>query len=54
MMPTLHSYTHCQTAQANAKTQAWQRVCLSSLTVKPTDNQADKKNAELITNCMWQ
>ena len=42
-MPTLHSHTHCQAAQANAKTQAWQRVCLSNSTVKPTDNQADEK-----------
>ena len=41
--PTLHSHTHCQAAQANAKTQAWQRVCLSNRTVKPTDKQADEK-----------
>jgi len=27
-MPTLHSHTHCQATQANAKTQALQRVCL--------------------------
>lgn len=27
--PTLHSHTHCQAAQANAQTKAWQRVCLS-------------------------
>jgi hypothetical protein len=43
MMPTLHSHTHCQAAQANATTQAWQRVCLSHRTVKPTDNQADEE-----------
>jgi hypothetical protein len=24
-----NSHTHCQAAQANAQTQAWQRVCLS-------------------------
>ncbi|AMS26361.1 hypothetical protein AEM51_04325 [Bacteroidetes bacterium UKL13-3] len=42
-MPTLHSHTHCQAAQANATTQAWQRVCLSNRTVKPTDNQADEE-----------
>ena len=42
-MPTLHSHTHCQAAQANATTQAWQRVCLSNRTVKPTDKQADEK-----------
>jgi len=27
-MPTVHSHTHCQAAQANATTQSWQRVCL--------------------------
>ena len=43
MMPTLHSHTHCQATQANATTQAWQRVCLSNRTVKPTDKQADEK-----------
>jgi hypothetical protein len=42
-MSTLHSHTHCQAAPANATTQAWQRVCLSNRTVKPTDNQADEK-----------
>ena len=42
-MPTLHSHTHCQAAQANATTQAWQRVCLSNRTVKPTDKQADEE-----------
>ena len=42
-MPTLHSHTHFQAAQANATTQAWQRVCLSNRTVKPTDKQADEE-----------
>jgi hypothetical protein len=42
-MPTLHSHTHCQAAQANATTQAWQRVCLSKRTVKPTNKQADEE-----------
>jgi len=42
-MPTLHSHTHCQAAQANATTQAWQRVCLPHRTVKPTDKQADEE-----------
>jgi hypothetical protein len=37
------SHTHCQAAPANAQTKAWQRVCLSSRTVKQTDNQADEK-----------
>lgn len=40
---TLHSQTHCQAAQANTTTQAWQRVWLSHRTVKPTDKQADEE-----------
>ena len=32
-----NSHTHCQAAEANAKTQAWQRVCLSNRTTKSTD-----------------
>jgi len=42
-MPTLNSHTHCQAAQANAQTQAWQRVCLSQRTTKPTDKPTDEK-----------
>jgi len=42
-MPTLHSHTHCQAAPAYAKTQAWQRVCLSNRTTKTTDKQTDEK-----------
>ena len=38
-----NSLTHCQAAQANAETQAWQRVCLSHRTTKTTDNKADEK-----------
>jgi hypothetical protein len=38
-----HSHTHCQAAQAYAKTQAWQRVCLSQPTTKTTDKQRDEK-----------
>ncbi len=41
--PTLHSHTHCQAAQANAQTQAWQRVCLSNRTLNTTDKSADEK-----------
>ncbi len=41
--PTLHSHTHCQAPQANATTQAWQRVCLSNRTTKTTDKQADQE-----------
>ncbi len=42
-MPTLNSHTHCQAAQANAQTKAWQRVCLSNRTTKTTDNPTDEK-----------
>jgi hypothetical protein len=42
-MPTLHSHTHCQAAQANATTKAWQRVCLSNRTTKTTDKPRDEK-----------
>src|SRR5690606_464479 len=38
-----HSHTHCQASQANAKTQAWQRVWLSQLTTKTTDKPTDEK-----------
>jgi hypothetical protein len=41
--PILHSHTHCQAAQANAETQAWQRVCLSNRTPKTTDKPTDEK-----------
>ena len=41
--PTLHSHTHCQAAQANATTKAWQRVCLSNRTTKTTDKPANEK-----------
>ena len=42
-MPTLNSHTHCQAAPAIAKTQAWQRVCLSQRSTKPTDKRTDEK-----------
>ena len=42
-MPNANSHTHCQAAPATAKTQAWQRVCLSQRTTKTTDNQTDEK-----------
>ena len=41
--PTFHCPTHCQAAQAYAKTKAWQRVCMSHRTPKPTDNATDEK-----------
>jgi len=48
-MPTLHSHTHCQATPAKAKTQAWQRVCLSQRTTKTTNKSTDEKNTEAIT-----
>ena len=39
-IPTLHSHTHCQVAQANAQTKTWQRVYLSQHT---TDRQSGRK-----------
>ncbi len=42
-MPALHSHTHCQAAQANAKTQAWQRVYLSNRSTETTDKPTDEK-----------
>lgn len=41
-MPTLHSHTHCQSAQANAETKDWQRVCLPNRTPKTTDKPTDE------------
>ena len=38
-----NSHTHCQATQANAKTQAWQRVWLSNRTTKTTDIPADEE-----------
>jgi hypothetical protein len=46
-MPTFHSHTHCQAAQANATTQAWQRVCLFQRSTKTTDKPADETEARL-------
>jgi len=47
IMPTLHSHTHCQVAQADTHAKTWQRVCLSNRTA---DNQrTTKKNNEGIT-----
>jgi hypothetical protein len=39
------SHTHCQAAQANAQTIAWQRVWLSQRTPKPTDKPTDEEEA---------
>ena len=42
-----NSHTHCQAAQANAQTKAWQRVCLSIRTTKTTEKPMDEKEARL-------
>lgn len=42
-MPTLHSHTHGQAAQAHAKTQSWQSVCLPVRRTKMTDKPLGKK-----------
>jgi hypothetical protein len=44
-----YSHTHCQAAPAHAKTQAWQRVCLSQLTTKTTDKPNGRKRTPNIT-----
>jgi hypothetical protein len=44
-MATLHSHTHCQAAQANALTKAWQRVCLSQRSTKPNDKLTENIKA---------
>lgn len=42
-MPVLNSHTHYQATQANATTQAWQRVCLSQRSTEMTDRPTDEK-----------
>ncbi len=42
-MPNANSHTHCQAAPANAKTKAWQRVCLPHRTTKTTDKLTTEK-----------
>ena len=48
-MPTLHSHTHCQATQANAKAKACQRVCLSERTgdsaAKLIDNEIKRQKS---------
>ncbi len=48
-MPTLQSHTHCQAAQANVKSKACQRVCLSQRTgdiaAKLIDNEINKQKS---------
>jgi len=50
MNSQLNSHTHCQAAQANPTTRAWQRVCLSNRTVKPTEKQADEEETRTDNN----
>ncbi len=38
-----YSHTHCQAAQANAQTQAWQRVSLPQRTTKTTVKLTDEE-----------
>jgi len=52
-MPTLYSHTHCQAAQAQAQTKAWQRVCLSKRSTKTTDKPTNEKNTEPVT-AVWR
>jgi hypothetical protein len=49
-MPTLNSHTHCQAAQANAQTKAWERVCLSNRT---TDRLSGRKTEGQLTTGVW-
>ena len=43
-MSALRSHTHCQAAQANAQTQAWQRVCLPNRPTKTTEKEHRSDN----------
>ncbi len=40
-----NSHTHCQAAQANSQTQAWQRVCLSG---HFRTRHTNKKNEQIV------
>ncbi|MBK6953249.1 MAG: hypothetical protein IPH24_14755 [Crocinitomicaceae bacterium] len=46
-MPTLHSHTHCQVAQADTQAKTWQRVCLSNRT-KDSETH-DRQEGHLLT-----
>ena len=49
-MPTLHSHTHCQVAQANTQAKTWQRVCLSHRT---TDRPSTRKTEGQQLTAVW-
>ena len=53
MMPTLHSHTHCQAAQANATTKAWQRVCLSNRTADRQPDHRKEQRRHQTTKFSW-
>ncbi len=42
-MPNANSHTHCQATPAQAKTKAWQRVCLSLWTTRTTNKPTSEK-----------
>ena len=50
-MPTLHSPTFCQVAQAATQAKTWQRVCLSNRT-KDSETQ-DRQEGQQLT-AFWQ
>ena len=50
-MPTLHSHTHCQVAQAKAQIKTWQRVCVSHRT---TDRQSGRKTEGQQLTAVWR
>jgi len=50
-MPTLHSHTHCQVAQAITQAKTWQRVCLSHRT---TDRQSRRKSEGQQLTAVWR
>jgi len=50
-MPSLHSHTHCQVAQADPQTKTWQRVCLSSRT-KDSETR-DRQEGQQLT-AVWR
>ena len=50
-MPTLHSHTHCQVAQADTQAKTWQRVCLSNRT-KDSETH-DRQEGQQLT-AVWR
>jgi hypothetical protein len=51
-MPTLHSHTHCQVAQADPQAKTWQRVCLSNRT-KDSETH-DRQEGQQLTHGLSQ